>query len=90
MIKLQNRFDREEFEINLQVANQRKVVVHTDKEDESICNRYAHKYLNSKDEGKFRTIHQMANSTELPGHDHANTMMLKAKHSLSEIFPHPI
>ncbi len=29
----------------------------------------------------------MANSTELPGHDHVSTMMSKVKHHMSEI-PH--
>ncbi len=28
----------------------------------------------------------MASSTELPGHDHASTMMSKVKHRVSEIF----
>ncbi len=78
--KYQNRLDREEFEILLQVANQRKVAVQKEEENKSFSHQNAHKYSNPKDEDKFRTGHQMANSTELPGHVHASTMMSKVKH----------
>ncbi len=88
--KLQNILDREEFERLLQVANQRKVVLQKDEEDESFSHRYVHKYLNAKDEDKFRTSHHMVNSTKSPGHDHASTVMSKVKHLVSAIFPHPM
>ncbi len=87
--KLQNRLDREEFERLLQVTNQRKVAVQKEEDDESFSHRYAHKYSNPRDEDKFGTSRHFANSTELPGHDHATTMMSKVKHHMSEIFPHP-
>ncbi len=32
-------------------------------------------------------IRHMVNSTELPGHDHASTIMSKVKHHVSEIYP---
>ncbi len=81
--------DREEFERLLQIANQRKVAVQKEEENKSFSHRDAHKFSNPRDKDKSRTSHNMANSTELPGHDHASTMMSKVKHQVSEIFPQP-
>ncbi len=72
--------EREEFERLLHIANQRKVAVQKEEENESFSDRDAHKFSDPKDEDKSRTSRHMANSTELPGHDHASTMMSKVKH----------
>ncbi len=71
---------REEFERLLQIANQRKVAVQTEEENESFSHRDAHKFSDTRDEYKSRTSRHIVNSTELPGHDHASTMMSKVKH----------
>ncbi len=87
--KYRNRLDREEIERLLQVANQCKIAVQKEEENESFSHRDAHKFSDPRDEDKSRTSRHMANSTELPGHDHASTMMSKVKHRLSELFPQP-
>ncbi len=87
--KYQNRLDREEFKRLLQVANQPKVSVQKEEENKSFSHQNAHKYSNPKDEDNFRTGRQMVNSTELPGHDHASTMMSKVKPRMSDILPQP-
>ncbi len=79
-IKYQNRLDIEKFERLLQIANQCKVGVQKEEENESFSHRDAHKFSDPRDEDKSRTSHHMANSIELPGHDHASTMMSKVKH----------
>ncbi len=76
--KYQNRLDREEFD----VSNQRKVAVQKEEENESFSNNDAQKFSR-------QTGHHMANSTELPGHDHASTIMLKTKNRMSNILPYP-
>ncbi len=44
-------------------------------------------WIEKSSKEKFRTGHQMGNSTELSGHDHAGTMMSKVKHRVSDILP---
>ncbi len=78
--KYQNGLDREKYETLLQIANQRKVAVQKEEENESFSHRDAHKFSNTRDEEKSRTSCHMLNSTELPGHDHASTMMSTVKH----------
>ncbi len=71
--KLQCRLDKEEFKRLLQLANQCKVAVQKEEENESFSHHEAHKFHNP-------TGRHMVNSTELPGHDNVHTMMLKVKH----------
>ncbi len=80
--KYQNRLDREEFERLLQVANQRKVAMPIEEENESFSHHDAQTFSR-------QTGHHMVNSAELPGHDHASTMMSKSKNRVSDILPHP-
>ncbi len=75
MSKLQSDLDREEFKKQLQVANQRKVAAHNEKESNSFSHRNGQNHSNPRNE----------NSTELPGHDHTSTMMSKVRHRMSEI-----
>ncbi len=51
--------------------------------------RYTQKFSMPIEEEKALTGHQLANSTELPSHDHASTMMSKVKHRVSDILAHP-
>ncbi len=76
--KYQNRVDREEFKRLLQVANQRKVAVQKEGENKSFSHQDANKFSR-------QTNHHIANSTELLGHDHVSTMMLKGKNRISDI-----
>ncbi len=78
--KYQNKLDREKFERLLQIANQRKVAVQTEEENKSFSHRDVYKFSDPRDEDKSRTSRHMANSSELPSHDHASTMMSKVKH----------
>ncbi len=80
--KLQCRLDKEEFKRLLQLANQCKVAVQKEEENESFSHHEAHKFHNP-------TGRHMVNSTELPGHDNVHTMMLKVKHWVSDILPQP-
>ncbi len=48
-----------------------------------------HSYSKPKDAEMAVTGRQIANCTELPGHDHVHTMMSKVKHRVSEIYHHP-
>ncbi len=66
------------------MANHCKVAAHNEEEYNSFSHRYGQ---NPRNEDNFRTGHHMANSTELPGHDHAASVMSKVRHCMSEI-PH--
>ncbi len=79
------------FERRLQIANQRNVVVHTDEEEDSFSHRLRHNLpkSNVRTDGSSRAGPQLANSTELPGHDHVTTVMLNVSHRVSEILPQP-
>ncbi len=81
--------DREKFEKQLQVVNQRKVADHNKEEYKSFSNRNGQNHSNPRKEDNSRTGRHMANSTELPGHDLAATMtmMTKVKHCMS-VIPH--
>ncbi len=46
-------------------------------------------YSNPKDDEMAVTGRQLANSKQLPGHDHVHTIMSKVKHRMSEIYHHP-
>ncbi len=48
-----------------------------------------HSYSNPKDEENTGTGHELANSTELPGHDLVHMIMSKVKRRVSEIYHHP-
>ncbi len=87
VMNLQKNLDRKEFEKWLQIVNQYTVVVHTDERDESFSHRLRHNL--PKPNCSSRTVHQLVNSTELPGHDHATIMMSKVSCCVSEILPQP-
>ncbi len=78
---------KEEFEKLLQKANKRTVVVDTNEEDESYPHLPRHKISiqNQRALCNSRTDRQLANSTELPGHDNAANVMPKVTHCVSEI-----
>ncbi len=58
-----------------------------EEEYDSFSHQNGQNHSNPRNEDNFRTGRHMANSTELPGHDHAPTMMSKVRHHMSEI-PH--
>ncbi len=93
IMKLKNEFEREEFEKDLLITNQRRVVEHNDEEDESISHqlRPSRTNYNESTNSNSRTGRQLAiaNSTELPGHDPATTVMPKVTYRMSEILPQP-
>ncbi len=86
-MNLQKNLDSKEFEKRLQIANQHNIVRHTDAEDDSFSHRLRHNL--PKPNGSSRTGRQLANSTELPGHDLVTTMMSKVSRRISEILPQP-
>ncbi len=89
VMNLQKNLDKEEFEKLLQIANQHTVVVDTEEEDESFSHLPRHKMSkqNIRAESSSKAGGQLANSTELPGHDHATTVMSKISCCVSEILP---
>ncbi len=89
MSNFQQNLDREEYERLLQVANQCKVAVCNKEEEDSFSHQNKQNYSDPsyKVEDNPRNCHQQVNSTELPGHDHATTMMSKVRDRMSEILP---
>ncbi len=86
-LTLQKKLEREELEKRLQSANQCTAVVH-DEEDGSFSHRLRNNLPNqNRDNGNFRNGRHMANSTELPGHGHARSVMSKVSRRVSEIMP---
>ncbi len=77
VMNLQKNLNREEFEKRLQIANQHNLVIHTDEEDKSFSHRFRPNLpkSNSSVNDSSRAGRQLANSTELPGHDHVTTVM---------------
>ncbi len=91
MSNLQKNLDKEDYERLLQVANQCKVAVHNREGDNSFSHQNRQNYSNPSNrvEDNPRAVRQQANSTELPGHDHATTIMSKVRHRMCEILPQP-
>ncbi len=91
VVHLQKSLEIEEYEKLLQNVNKHTVVIDTDEEDESFpcLPRSKTSMQNHRELANTRAVRQQANSTELPGHDNAASVLPKVTHCVSEIL-HPI